>query len=122
MSLCKVGAVMAQGDRSAGLARFRKGLLSTRRRPRPREHPVAGDLSSGLMLLASIHEKSGDLPEALRIAERGLGISERLSQLDPTNAQWSQDVVASRGQVTRLRKQTTSWRRRLLPRVRKKEE
>jgi hypothetical protein len=53
--------------------------------------------------MAEFHEGKGERSEALRLAQEGLMIDERLAALDRSNAIWQKDVVVSRALVTRLR-------------------
>jgi hypothetical protein len=54
--------------------------------------------------MAQFHERQADYKIALRYAEDGLAIAERLAALDPTNATWQKDVAYSRALVARLRR------------------
>jgi len=46
----------------------------------------------------------GNLPEAIRHFERAVGIMTELSQKDPANAQWREDLAYATGELARLRK------------------
>ncbi len=53
--------------------------------------------------LGLLAEQRGDLPEAIRRFEQMVAMMTELSQKDPANAQWRQDLADAKEVLARLR-------------------
>lgn len=63
------------------------------------------DLSVSHNCVGRVLRALDKLADALREFEADLAIAERLASLDPTNAQWQEDLAAARRALAELRKQ-----------------
>jgi hypothetical protein len=64
------------------------------------ENPQGREYAGVLTDLGDVHRAKGDIPAALIAYQEGLEIAHTLTQQDPRDAEWQQDLAVSRAKMT----------------------
>jgi len=86
---------LAEGDPTAALDSFRKGLAAIERAANidPNNAGWQRDVAISYGKLAAALKQTGDNEQALDALRRGQAIIERMANLFPDNATWKQDLA-----------------------------
>ena len=92
-----------------GRAQVKLGMLSqaqqafeTAKAVAKNENPQGREYAGGLTDLGDVHVAQGDIPAALIAYQEDLEIAHTLTQQDPRNAEWQQDLAVSRAKMTMI--------------------
>ena len=92
-----------------GRAQVKLGMLSqaqqafeTAKAVAKKRNPQGREYAGVLTDLGDVHVAQGDIPAALIAYQEDLEIAHTLSQQDPRNAEWQQDLAVSRAKMTMI--------------------